>query len=228
MQGKPDVVADFISRRFGKRTVVTALPRSGSRLYVRCLCDCGRVDDVCLSSLVHNKANMCRRCQGTINATSHGACRTPEYRIWGGIKTRCLNPDNDGFKNYGGRGITIHPPWIDSFPDFLAHIGKRPHPKLTVERIDNDLGYLPGNIKWATRKEQHNNKRTNHTLTFEGRTQTVARWSEEMGIPKSTILKRIKALFPIEIILCKSKFKSNFRRTRKAKAEARKARRSER
>lgn len=90
---------------------------------------------------------------------THGMHDTPEYKVWSGIKQRCLNPKNPAFINYGGRGITVCDEWIDSFEQFYADMGPRPSSKLTLERVDNDKGYSRDNCKWATRAEQIWNRR---------------------------------------------------------------------
>lgn len=121
----------------------------------------------------------------------HGLCRTPEYRTWLNVVDRCRNPNNPAHHNYAGRGISLHPPWEQSFLAFLDGVGKRPSPLYTLERIDNERGYLPGNVRWATRKEQANNQRKTHFLTHEGRTQSLTAWAEEIGLVPSTLQYRL-------------------------------------
>ncbi len=82
-----------------------------------------------------------------------------EWQAWRNARARCHNPRNPGYPNYGGRGIQMAEEWRDSFPAFLAHIGPKPDPRLTVDRVDNDRGYDPGNVRWATPSEQAFNRR---------------------------------------------------------------------
>jgi hypothetical protein len=96
----------------------------------------------------------------------HGAKRadggTPEYDAWIQAKNRCNNYRSENYKDYGGRGIRMWPGWLNNFPAFYKHIGPRPSPKHSLDRIDNDGHYEPGNIRWATAKEQAANKRKRH------------------------------------------------------------------
>lgn len=121
----------------------------------------------------------------------HGMSKDPMYKIWVNIKNRCSNKNDPTFCNYGGRGISLHPEWRISFIAFSNAMGVRPSPRHTVERIDNEKGYIPGNIKWATRKEQAHNMRKNIVLTFNGRTQILAAWAEEVGLVPSTLWYRL-------------------------------------
>ena len=89
----------------------------------------------------------------------HGLSKTPEYRCWQQIKERCLNPKHKAYPDYGGRGITIDPVWVQDFEAFYSFVGNRPTAKHSLDRIENSRGYEPGNVRWATMKEQNNNRR---------------------------------------------------------------------
>jgi hypothetical protein len=131
-------------------------------------------------------------CLRHASARFHGHSYSAEYRIWGGIKTRCLRPTSQNFKYYGGRGITICSRWSDSFPAFLADVGRRPTKQHSLDRIDNDGNYEPGNVRWATKREQGNNRRGNVRVSMDGITRTVSEWSREPGArPERTIHGRL-------------------------------------
>lgn len=116
----------------------------------------------------------------------------PTYVSWQAMKTRCLNPNSDQYPAYGGRGIGIAPAWLD-FEGFLADMGERP-PGTTLDRWPNvDGSYAPGNCRWATMREQENNKRNNVLFEHDGKTQTVAEWARESGVPYQTLRKRLDA-----------------------------------
>jgi len=111
------------------------------------------------------------------------------YAIWRGMRSRCLNKKRSSYRFYGGRGIEVCERW-NSFPNFRSDMGNAPVGK-TLDRIDNNGNYEHGNCRWATRKEQSNNTRSNVHLTVQGRTQTIMQWSEEKGIEWSTIFYRL-------------------------------------
>lgn len=112
-----------------------------------------------------------------------------EYRAWQSMKDRCYNPNNVGFKNYGGRGIRVCDEWRKSFAAFYAHMGDRPKDH-SLDRIDNDRDYEPGNCRWASREIQNANKRTSIQLTLDGETKTSGQWERELGVDHQTLAKR--------------------------------------
>lgn len=120
--------------------------------------------------------------------------RTGEYSSWANMKQRCLNPDNPRYYQYGGRGIRICKRWQNSFSNFLQDLGPKPHPKYTIERIDNDGNYEPSNCKWDTKENQNKNSRKCRFITFNGQRLTVSGWSIKVGISRLTISARINKL----------------------------------
>lgn len=119
-------------------------------------------------------------------------------RIWDGIIRRCDNPNAGFYHRYGGRGITVCDEWRDFevFYKWALHNGYKDD--LTIDRIDNDGNYEPSNCRWATWKEQANNKSLNHILTFDGKSQTMTLWAEETGITRSAIKTRLKNGWSVE------------------------------
>ena len=122
--------------------------------------------------------------------------RPTELIIWANMIQRCYNPKNKGFKNYGGRGITVCARWRGpgGYANFLADMGKRPSCRHTIERRKNNLGYSKPNCKWATHHVQARNKRNNAFVTFRGKTQCITDWAKDVGLNVSTLYYRIARL----------------------------------
>lgn len=117
---------------------------------------------------------------------------TPEYRAWLGIKARCYHPTMESYKYYGARGIVMCASWLSSFEQFYADVGPKPTSKHSIERINVDGNYEPGNVKWATRKEQARNKRGTKLIMIDGVAKTQAEWCEEYSLPPTTFYNRLK------------------------------------
>lgn len=124
-----------------------------------------------------------------IGRRPRGYSATREYTIWQHMVRRCLNPAFRYYKNYGGRGICIAPQFLN-FDAFLAYMGPCP-PGMSLDRIDNNGNYEPGNLRWTDMKTQARNTRQNRFITYNGKTQTVAAWAEELKISHGTILSRL-------------------------------------
>jgi hypothetical protein len=108
-----------------------------------------------------------------------------------GMLSRCSNPNEPEYANYGARGIFVCDRWRDSFKAFFSDMGPKPTRAHSIDRINHNGPYSPENCRWATHLEQANNKRSTHWITFEGRTQTFSQWADERGIPRSTLWKRL-------------------------------------
>ena len=125
-----------------------------------------------------------------------GEYRSREYTQWATAKGRCFNPKNGRYRDYGGRGITMSPKWINDVIAFLADMGPCPV-GMTLERTNNGGNYEPGNCRWATYKEQGRNKRNNRLLTVDGETLCLNAWAERSGINRLTIFNRLRRGWPI-------------------------------
>ena len=122
---------------------------------------------------------------------------SPTWSSWRAMVERCTTPSGGGFERYGGRGINVCMRWRNSFSAFFEDMGERPTGK-TIDRINNEGNYEPSNCRWASKRVQARNKRSNFILTYLGKTQCLAAWAEETGIDRTTIRWRIKKKWPIE------------------------------
>lgn len=193
---------DLTGQTFGKLTVIgiddTPRNLSRKRIYWFCRCTCGNVTSIETHKLRSGHTASCG-CAGSRTTMgdrtrTHGKRHTPEYETWAHILQRCHNPNDTGYYKYGARGITVCDRWRDSFENFLADMGKRPSPRHSIDRIDNNGTYSPDNCRWATKNVQANNTRRNHILTYNGRSQTMTEWAIEVDIPYSVLIQRINKL----------------------------------
>jgi hypothetical protein len=164
---------------------------SGGHVHRKCLfkCDCGKVLEKQFSQVKNGSTKSCGCHSRKIASermkkinTKHGKSKMPEYNVFLSMKKRCLSKDHKAYKNYGGRGILICKSWENSFENFIKDMGERPSKNHSIERINNELGYSKDNCKWATKKEQARNIRSNRIIEFNGIEKCLAEWAEIIGV----------------------------------------------
>lgn len=187
---------DLSGQRFGQLVAVRMLPerRNTFAAWV-CRCDCGSETVVTSGQLRYGKTRSCGCLKGKGNI-AHGMSSSREHNIWRKMKERCENPNCKSYGRYGGRGITVCERW-QSFANFYADMG--PSDGLTLERIDNNRGYEPGNCCWASNADQAANKRNTKRITFNGETLHLSEWARRIGVGHTTLVMRLNAYgWPIE------------------------------
>jgi hypothetical protein len=176
-------------QQFGRLTVVGGAVAAGRRRILwRCACVCGNEKMVRSDHLKSGHTASC----GCLPSGPPSAGRRvdPLYSRWRKMIARTTNPNDPRYADYGGRGITVCDRW-KSFDGFVEDMGPTFSPALTLDRIDNDRGYEPGNCRWATVIEQARNKRSSHLVAFRGHTKTIAEWSELLGLNYDTVRGRL-------------------------------------
>jgi hypothetical protein len=130
-------------------------------------------------------------------AKKYGVHKHPLYGTWRNALNRCRWKKHPQYKDYGGRGITMHEEWANSFQAFVRDVPPKPSPRHQLDRKDNSLGYVPGNVRWATKLEQANNTRTNVFLEINGRRQTLRQWERELELRPGQLWERLKRGTPL-------------------------------
>ncbi len=176
---------------------VTAIGPAFGRVNPRvvCQCHCGNVFATHLACLSRGKTKSCG-CMGSPGNYRHGMAKTSEYQIWSGMIKRCTSKNCRAYKNYGGRGISVCPEWSGpgGFDRFIEFVGRRPSKEHSIDRIDNDKGYFPGNVRWATRFDQARNKRPERkgAIVHNGVAYSIIGFARFLGIPRSVVADRVR------------------------------------
>ena len=164
-----------------------------------CVCDCGQKGKYRLPSLKNGHVKSCGCLSKEVTAArnfKHGQAlrnnQSGAYRSWCRMITRCTNPSIKEFKHYGGKGISVCAEWMDSFESFYKYMGDRPK-YYTIERIDSKKNYEPGNVRWATQREQTRNTTRSVRITANGETMLMCDWARKTGISVQTISNRINS-----------------------------------
>ncbi len=202
--GRP--IKDRIGLRYSSLVVVSFVSSDGKNARWQCRCDCGKFVTARGSNLTSGNVKSCGCRRGIVNRkrlTTHGCRHTSEYKAWRSIKLRCYAHTDQHFADYGGRGIVTCDGIRTAFECFLNAVGRKPFPRASIDRIDNERGYDCGqcedckqrmatnNLRWADYFQQSQNRRGNHKLTHNSLTLCIAEWSRRTGISSPTIRERI-------------------------------------
>ena len=199
-------IKDVTGQRFGRLTAIAYFGvkpgrRIGKRAW-QCKCDCGREVVVVGESLRSGNTTSCGCSKGgkvTHGATVRGEWSS-EYIAWHSMLKRCRNTTSRRFDRYGGRGIQVCDRWIGNggFEAFLSDMGHRPSPSHSLDRIDNDGNYEPGNCRWATLTEQANNRSSTKTVVFNGEAMKIHELASRTGVRRELIWSRLRRGLTVE------------------------------
>ena len=202
----------MVGQTFGRLTVVgKGVSPNPKRVYWHCVCACGNEKDIHGYSLTTGHTTSCgclhKEISGKIlrdHLTTHGGTKERLFGVWSSMKNRCYCVNDPCYKNYGGRGIGVCDLWRNSYVDFRqwayenGYDENAPKYECTIDRINVDEDYSPENCRWATMKQQDNNKRNTRYLEYNGKRQSLSLWAEEKGMSKKTLHERLKRGWSVE------------------------------
>ncbi|MCR5254614.1 MAG: hypothetical protein K6D96_01660 [Acetatifactor sp.] len=206
--------SDYVGKTFHDMTVLSLMfAPDRKETYAVCLCKCGIIKPALPALLKKGAIKSCGCYRKRIASTRHheglfleknpnyldGRSTHPLYGLWRRMMDRCYNPNSYRYDCYGGKGVTVCEEWHDfwNFVKWSDSVGGRPT-KYTLDRIDSNGNYEPSNCRWADSKTQSRNKSSNRYLTFDGKTQTITDWADELGINGRTLNNRINRGWSVE------------------------------
>jgi len=196
-------LVDIAGQRFARSEAVRFLGKAGNFEW-ECRCDCGNTFATSGYKLRTGRVKSCgcllQDAAGSYSIT-HGLSKFVEYAIWAGIIKRCHG--SQPHAGYSARGISVCPAWRSEFEAFLRDMGPRPSDKHSIDRIDNDGDYEPGNCRWATKTEQARNKRSNRIVCFQGRNMPLSEAAELAGIKYDVVWDRLNLGWTVDAALAK-------------------------
>jgi hypothetical protein len=182
---------DLTGQKFGRLTVIARTEHRGGSARWKCRCSCGTEKVLSSPSLRHDNTNSCGclRTEAVIErSTTHGMAYTPEWSAFAKMLACCTNPNEPGWVRSGARGIEVR---FENFGQFYECVGPRPSPTHGLKRIDHDGHFEPGNVCWASRREMSRSTIKTQNLTFNGKTQCLKDWAEDMSVSQSTLWARV-------------------------------------
>jgi hypothetical protein len=202
--GKVRKTKDIVGQVFGRLTVIArseTLPQYDCACWL-VRCDCGTEQVTSQQMLLKGSKKSCG-CLSRELKTKHGGSKDPEFNVWKGMIRRCYVEKDQGYKNYGARGISVCDRWRRSYPLFLEDMGRRPEGVMSIDRIDTNGNYEPENCRWATNRQQSRNRRDNREITYNGKTQILSDWATELEIHVATLHRRLEKGWSVEDALGK-------------------------
>jgi len=201
-------VTDFSGQKFGKWTFISKWDSTNEfGVHYKARCECGSIQKVYYYHVVNNNSGGCRKClsfKGKLNPCyRHGMHGTSEWSTWASMKSRCAQTKGEDYEWYGKRGIKVCERWLESFDNFYKDMGPKPSKDYSIDRINNDGNYEPGNCRWATMKQQANNKRWCHNTKSKLTDDNVREIRNLLlqGIPKSHIAKKFNVSAPVVFMI---------------------------
>lgn len=196
---------DYVGQHYGRLTVLMKLKTShGQPVILVCSCTCGNHTRVLATNVVNGRTQSCgclnkEKARGQRFTQTHGLSRSRVYSIWAGMRQRCYNPNASNYSLYGGSGVIVCRAWKSSFERFYKDVGDPPSPKHSLDRFPDPTGpYAPHNVRWATAKQQANNRRITQYLTFANQRLTIPEWADLTQIPVQRLRSRLSYGWPIE------------------------------
>lgn len=203
---------NLVGKKFNRLLVIepTEKRNSNRNMIWKCQCDCGNITYVATSSLKSNHTKSCGCYKkeksimsgirlSEINRTHGFGYENPLYRKWAKIKDRCYQKSNISYKNYGDRGIIMCDEWKNDFMSFYNWAMANGYKEnLTIDRIDVNGNYEPNNCRWATKKEQANNRRNNVIIEYNEERHTIQEWCEKLNVKYSILYNRLRRGWSVE------------------------------
>jgi len=196
---------------FNRLTVLMDEPiqkRANGHRYYKVRCECGTEKWIRGTSLTYANTGSCGCLQreaikGHKYSLTHGESKTPTWSVWVGLRSRCSNPNNSKYPNYGGRGVTFCERWKE-YSNFLEDMGRRPSSEYSIDRIDVNGNYEPSNCRWTTAKVQARNKTTTLFVRFKGVDRKLTELCEELGIRYKYVHGRVRKGHNLEVIITRA------------------------
>lgn len=191
---------DLTGQRFGRLVVLHlgSRARRGGDPYWLCECTCKTQKEILSKSLLRGLTRSCG-CLQKEAVTTHGMKKTPEWQAWQRMKLRCYNQNFPSYEYYGGAGILVCDAWLNSFEQFYKSVGPRPSSGHSLDRWPNPFGnYEPGNVRWATAKEQIRNRRNTKRYIYQGRNLTLGEIADLTAKPYNLLYGRVRCGWSID------------------------------